>query len=326
MTSYIFNPFSPPPVNPKSHVRGWAIHWSESVGATIADKKTDLSSASVLYLDHGVNFSGGLNLFGGVTEEVFDRLEQLSRFTGRLGSLDLPMPNYAEQLQKRIGQATCDSRLASILPALTERFADTEYITQAHLDWLPNLTIGDSHSTSMAPASSRVLRTNGQTLFGALRDNLIEAQLELCTNLDSVKNITLAYGSIDIRHHIGRQTDPESAVRKLAENYADRIKTLSSVTGISVEAAAPVPVEHEGRKLPQTGYYKGTPFAGTQAQRRAWTEIFKNVLIDSGINLASPPQEWYTMDGELFAKNCMELGSSVHLAPTHYRRYNWGSV
>ena len=43
---------------------------------------------------------------------------------------------------------------------------------------------------------------------------------------------------------------------------------------------------------------------------------------ESEFNCVSPPSERYMMDGEEYAKTYMELGGSVHMSPTHYRRYN----
>lgn len=322
----IFNPFSPIPKSEKSHTRGWALHWADMIGhADIADKTTDVTKYDSLFLDHGVNFSGGLNLFGGVDEDVFNRLEALSNFKGTMFvSLDCEMPNYVEQLQKRIGQATCDPRLESILPKLKTLFSETPVLRQSDLG-TDQVTIGDSHSTSFAPKGSAVLRTNGQTLFGAIRDNLIEKQLIECReNSKLPKSVTLVYGSIDIRHHLGRQADPLAATIKLAKDYATEIHWLKKKYGISITPSAPVPVEHEGRKLPKTGYYKGTPFTGTQAQRREWTQAFINVLKDEFGSVVMPPQDWYTMDGEEYANTRMEFGGSVHLSPVYYHRNNWG--
>lgn len=321
MSSYVFNPFSPPPKHPKSHVRGWSIHWAESLGVEVADKDTDLTDAKALYLDHGVNFSGGLNLFGGVDDDVFDRLYKLSRYDGHLISLDIPMPNYVDQLAKRVGQSTCHPALKTILPHLQLRFQRAICVDQASLN-TPHVTIGDSHSTAFAPAGSAVLRTNGQTLFGALRNNHIETQL---ARVPEAEKITLVFGSIDVRHHLGRQPDPFQAAADLARKYAERINFLSGEHMVEIEAALPVPIEHEGRKLPKTGYYDGTPFAGSRQLRQDLNDLIGHELEMAGIKTVSAPRQWYLMDGEEFAETYMERGSSVHIAPPFYRRYNWGA-
>lgn len=316
----IFNPFSGVPANKKSHVRGWAMVWAELLQQPIATKDSGLLGQDKLYLDHGVNFGGSMNLFGGVTGEIVDTLSELALFEGKLISLDIDMPNYAEQLEKRIGQATCHASLGWLLPRLKERFAQSTKLTMADLV-LPHVTIGDSHSTAFSAPDSSVLRTNGATLYGALKNKSIQTQLDALGY--APERVTLVYGSIDIRHHIGRQSDPIRAVYDLAEDYAKCVRQIQSDYLCEVEVAAPVPVEHEGRKLPKTGYYNGTPFCGSREDRLRWTEIFVAALRDvHKLKVIQPPSAWYYMDPEEYAGTYMEMGGSVHIAPIHYRRYS----
>ena len=93
---------------------------------------------------------------------------------------------------------------------------------------------------------------------------------------------------------------------------------------IRVELACPVPVEYQFRRIPKTGFYKGTPFFGTETERRDLTNEWRRYLLQNYRHVVSPPPHWYTMDPELYAKEIMELSSSVHISPTHYRRKDWG--
>ena len=317
----IFNLFASIPVNPKSHVRGWAMHWAECMNTPIAAKDTDLSSCGELFWEHGVNFGGGLNLFGGVTDEIVDKIEQLINFDGDLFSLDLPMPNYAEQLAKRIGQSTCSPRLTpSLLTAFKLRLANSQTILQSQLGFV-KVAIGDSHATAFASPRSMVLRTNGLTLHGALTKGEFVKQLGKLKKMPS--KATLVAGSIDIRHHIGRQANSAKAIEDLCERYGELIEFIKNELSLVVEVAAPVPVEYEARRLPQTGYYKDRPFCGPMTSRRDWTNYFIDLMSYEN-KVVGPPVEWYSMDGEEYAKQHMELGSSVHIAPINYRRFNWG--
>lgn len=317
----IFNLFASIPINPKSHVRGWAMHWAECMNTTIAAKDTDLSSCSELFWEHGVNFGGGLNLFGGVTDEIVDKIDQLVNFNGDLFSLDLPMPNYAEQLTKRIGQSTCSPRLTeSLLEAFKKKLDTSQTLLQSQLGFT-KVAIGDSHSTAFAASRSMVLRTNGLTLYGALTKGEFVRQILTCKKMPN--KVTLVAGSIDIRHHIGRQANSVKAIEDLCERYCEVIEFIINEFAIAVEIAAPVPVEYEARRLPQTGYYKDKPFCGSMESRRDWTEYFIG-LMSCENKIVSPPAEWYSMDGEEYAKKHMELSSSVHIAPSSYRRFNWG--
>jgi hypothetical protein len=318
----IFNLFASIPVNEKSHVRGWAMHWAECMSTTIASKDTDLSSCSDLYWEHGVNFGGGLNLFGGVTDEIVDKIDQLVNFKGNLFSLDLPMPNYGEQLEKRIGQATCSPRLTKpLLDAFKLRLANSKTILQSQLGFA-KVAVGDSHSTAFASSKSMVLRTNGLTLHGALTKGEFVKQILSCRKMPS--KVTLVAGSIDIRHHIGRQPDSGKAIEELCDRYCNVIEFIKAELAVAIEVAAPVPVEYEARRLPQTGYYKDKPFCGSMASRRDWTNYFID-LMSCEYKVIGPPTEWYSMDGEEYAKKYMELSSSVHIAPINYRRFNWGT-
>jgi len=319
----IFNPFASIPISEKSHVRGWAMHWAECMNTKIATKNTDLSSCSNLYWEHGVNFGGGLNLFGGVTDEIVDKIEQLVNFNGNLFSLDLPMPNYAEQLEKRIGQETCSLRLTkSLIDAFKLRLANSKTILQSQLGFV-KVAIGDSHTTAFASPRSMVLRTNGLTLHGALTKGEFVKQLNTLKKMPS--KATLVAGSIDIRHHIGRQPNSGKAIEDLCERYCEVIEFIKNEFEIAVEIAAPVPVEYEARRLPQTGYYKDKPFCGSIESRRDWTNYFID-LMSCENKVVRPPEEWYSMDGEEYAKKYMELSSSVHIAPINYRRFNWGKT
>ena len=317
----IYNPFQNIPIRPKSHVRGWAMHWAECLGVPVA-KPTDQLTCPTLYIEHGVNFGGVLNLFGGVSESLVDKLEELANYKGQLVSLDWPMPNYAHQLSKRLGQATCSTRLTSALLAnLDARLQASTTLTQQDLK-NDVVAIGDSHSTAFADSGSGVIRTNGLTLHGALQKGHFVEQIGRLVH--KPRRVTLVCGSIDIRHHIGRQSAPKQAIIDLCSNYSDVANFLADEYDVQVEIAAPVPIEWEKRKIPQTGFYKGTPFSGTVDQRKCWTELFIDKM--SQQCLISPPSSWYSVDPEEYANIFMELNSSVHIAPPFYRRFDWGQL
>lgn len=317
----IYNPFASIPVRPKSHVRGWAMHWAECLGVPIA-KPTDPLVCPTLYIEHGVNFGGVLNLFGGVSDSLVDKLEELANYKGQLVSLDWPMPNYTQQLSKRLGQATCSARLTTALLAkLDVRLQSSTVLAQQDLK-SDVVAIGDSHSTAFAAAGSSVIRTNGLTLHGALQKGHFVEQIGRLVH--KPRRVTLVCGSIDIRHHIGRQSDSKQAVIDLCNNYSNLADFLADEFDFQVEIAAPVPVEWEKRKIPQTGFYKGTPFSGSLDQRQYWTELFMDKM--SKQCLIKPPDEWYSIDPEQYADTYMELNSSVHIAPPFYRRFDWGQL
>ncbi len=78
MNSVITNPISNIPVNEKSHVHGWTQIWRDQLGSCIDHKCTPkVKSYDRVYIDHGANFGGTLNLFGGATKEVLTVLISL---------------------------------------------------------------------------------------------------------------------------------------------------------------------------------------------------------------------------------------------------------
>jgi len=132
-------------------------------------------------------------------------------------------------------------------------------------------------------------------------------------------NITFCFGSIDIRHHLLRHDNVD--LKAMIKEYIKQAKECTD----NPKFAAPVPVEYEGRKLPKTGYYKGTPFYGSQSERKRITTEFIDILTEeSNNNVVKPPSFWYDMDPEKYALNFMERNSSVHIAPPFYRRNDFG--
>jgi len=327
----IGNPFTALPKNATSHVRGWAQHWADLIGdARVMHKGESYAGLDFLYLDHGVNSTPGqLNLFGGVTDEmVWDILDLVMNKRVQIISLDAPMPReaYVEGLMKRLGQATCSRHLSKTMiqdlgVALAKQ--DPHHLVQEKfIRRYGQIAIGDSHTTSYARPATPVLRNNGLTLHGAIRKSYFtQTVASLVMEYENLEQVTLVAGSVDIRHHIGRRPDPDTAVSDLALSFVDLAEELEDQWGIEVELAIPVPVEHEGRKVPKTGWYEGEPFKGTREQRLAWTEQFAGEIKAGWDRWVQPPQNWYGMDGEDYAKTHMELSSSVHIAPLSYRRH-----
>jgi len=317
--SVITNPISNVPINAKSHSHGWAQVWRDLLGATIDYKCTPkILNADKVYIEHGANFGGTLNLFGGATKDVYDKINLVCACKD-IVSLDWDMPDYGAMLKKRIGANTtyegiteewCDqvSKRLSTVPSLK-----MEDLNNA------SITLGDSHSIAFSGPGHSVLRNDGKTLHGALKNGL-DSLLRGCVPTDS---IYLSFGSIDIRHHLIRHGD--NAVDDLVKEYIKQGTELEAKYDVPVYYAYPVPVEHEERRIPKTGYYKKTPFYGTQQERAELTKRFIGLIEDQSGNMTiDPPSEWYTMDPKKYAETFMELGGSFHIAPPFYYRNNWG--
>ena len=312
MALVITNPISNVPVNAKSHVHGWAQVWSEQLDAYIDHKCTPhVMNADVVYIDHGANFGGTLNLFGGANKEVYDKINIIAA-CDNIVSLDWDMPDYGAMLKKRIGAATTYEGITEEwCDRLSRRLSKVASLKQQDLPYT-SATIGDSHAIAFSASGHSVLRNDGKTLFGALKSGFEELMRGL-----KPQHVNFSFGSIDIRHHILRHgIDVEDLVKR----YIEQGDKLGDVT-----YSLPVPVEFEDRRIPKSGFYKGKPFYGSLSERKEITEKFIGYLIKySGGRTINPPEEWYTMDPEMYAKTYMEQGSSFHIAPPFYRRHNWG--
>lgn len=319
MRNVITNPISNIPKNEKSHSHGWTQVWQYQLDACISHKcSPGILDYDTVYIEHGANFGGTLNLFGGAAKEVYDRINLVARCKNII-SLDWDMPDYGAMLKKRIGAATTYEGITEEwCDMVSARLQNVPSLKQEDIKTLEGITVGDSHTIAFSHRTDMVLRNDGKTLHGSLKAGL----RTLFRDVPPAGRITLCLGSIDIRHHVLRHN---SFV--LAENIREYVKQGSELQqdGCDVYYAAPVPVEFEERRIPKTGFYKKTPFFGSLQERCDLTNRFIDELNkQSGNKVIMPPSEWYTMDPEKYAKTFMEHGSSVHIAPPFYRRNDWG--
>jgi hypothetical protein len=311
----ITNPISNIPVNPKSHVHGWTQVWRDQLNASINHKCTpNTLKSDVLYIDHGVNFGGTLNLFGGATKEVYDKINLVCSHS-HVVSLDWDMPDYGAMLKKRIGaNTTYEGITEQWCDQVSQRCKHISSLKQEDLNY-DNIIVGDSHTIAFSDTNDRVYRNDGKTLFGALRSGLDKLLRETTPS----GRVTLCYGSIDIRHHLLRHDNFD--IKDFVRQYVEQGNDLAE----DVWYCAPVPVEYEDRKIPKSGFYKKTPFYGSATDRRDITMHFIDELYkQSNDKVIQPPDDWYTMDGKSYAETYMEFGSSFHIAPPFYRRNDWG--
>ena len=323
MSKVITSPATNIPMHEKSHVRGWSLTWADRLDADINERCTEeVLNYDTVYLDHGVNWSGALNLFAGAGDEVWERFDRLMGVSpDRVTSLDWEMPDYGAFLAKRLKAASTSKRITEEwCKQLSDWCYHVPYMDHAGLghEWL---CWGDSHTPAYAPSKAAVLKKDGRTLYGVLKEKLLD-DIEVAP---SVEAVTLSLGSIDVRHHLCR---PESVdLGKLLEEYRVQANRLRDRIGVTVEIGAPVPVEFEDRKIPKTGFFKGTPFYGSREERLKKTFEIMNTVKQWDFPLIAPPVERYTMDGEEYAKTYMELGGSVHTAPPYYRRNSeWATL
>ncbi len=301
--------FNTIPKTKNSHGYGWARTWAENLDVEINHAGDPVET---LYLDHGVNFGGGLNLFGGYDDKLHNRILNFME-AKEIYSLDIDMPEYGEMLKGR--KDVREGGHEKLMDQLTEKLKTAEKVksTDLEFEWL---AVGDSHTAAYAPKNSAVIRTNGLTLNGQIQENFEYVKSHI-NEMNSCKGVTLSFGNIDVRHHIIRLgVDWKSMFAKY--------KMFGDSLDCDVEYATPWPIEHEERKLPQTGFYKKQPFWGTREERSTLVNDIIKYMEDNDMKRVEYPMRWLEMNPEQYAKDKMERLSSVHISPESYRRKDWG--
>ena len=319
------NPISNIPKLKNSPVLGWSLVWADQLNARIDHACSPaIGLDTICYIEHGVNFGGTLNLFGGATKEIYDRINRVAAHPNVV-SLDFDMPDWGDQLKKRIGAPTTYTGITEQwCDALSLRLSKVQSVKQQDLlqvsSKFDGISVGDSHTPAFSRSTDIILRENGKTLYGTLKRGLITE----FRGLKPFGNVTFCYGSIDIRHHILRHENFN--LDDMLDEYVRQAVTIQKEHGCDISFTTPVPVEYEDRRLPKTGYFKGTPFFGSRQDRLDFTYRIIEGLNKRKVNVIMPPEEWYKMDGEKYAKTYMENSSSVHISPQYYRRNDWGQT
>lgn len=287
-------------------------------------KIEDYNAFDTVAVYHGNDWGGTVNMFGGVKQfGSIDQIVRLSKFTGKVLSLTIDFPKYSEMIKPRVDKEPAshpDWKLVDwINLAQIETFA-TVINTDLELE-STKLAIGDSHALSMYRPGWKLNCVPYKTLYGAITSGLKSFVLPNKLKYDEIE---VYFGNIDIRHHLLRQSNPEAATRDLVAGYIQQCEDLVKTYSCKVTIWEPLPIENESRKLPKTGYYKGTPFYGTWDDRAAIRNLFvehlhKNAKGD--VKVFQWVSKLMNLKGELdFA--CMEKPQSVHLSREFYPHWN----
>lgn len=294
----------------------------QEVDVTInyGNKIKDYSEFNLIYVYHGNDWGGTLNLFGGISGlSDPEGLVALHKFDPKcVMSIAIPMPDYAGLLRKRLKPG---EKFDSILDELPER-TPAYTVTPVSFEGTSNLVVGDSHAICMYRPGWEVLSVPFKTLHGALtgEGGLRKLVADKFEHSGHFENLEFYFGNIDIRHHLMRQPNPEAAAVDLAERYFNQVQNSFS-NALTKAIYEPLPIENESRKLPKTGYYKGTPFYGTWEERDRLRKFFAYSLEQQCKNSSIKFIRWtdYLKNdkGELDFKH-MEKPRSVHLARASY--------
>jgi hypothetical protein len=304
----------------ESHKSSWPYLLSAQlrhVGlhADVLSKNSDISKYDVWLISLPMEFQGTFNLFGGANEETSARIKRLADFQGEIFILNQDMPDIGAFIKSRMN-AACDEWKLLDPKEYTSISRSIERIDLVLRDEM--FIYGDSHSVSVYVPGANISRNDGQTLHGFLKkkDSFVFPE--------GTKEIILYMGNIDVRHHIFRQEDPMGSLRSLVKRYVEFARELKETHGMDyVGLVSLLPIEHEERRIPKTGWYKGSPFFGTMQQRSEAVTEFNRMLDDLsaeyGYDVISWPSEWYSMDPKQYADQCMEKPGSVHLSRSSYQ-------
>jgi hypothetical protein len=277
----------------------------------------DYNQYDAVYLYHGNDWGGSVNMFGGVEGYANTRyLARLSQYKGKVYSIIFDMPKYSDMIKPRVDK--CDNPPIEWSTVewdnLKKIEAEAETVDPNLVKRYDKIAIGDSHAICMYRPSWMNVSTPFKTLHGAINMGFDKFIPEA-----SYSQIEVYFGNIDIRHHLMRQENPEEATISLAKKYINECILISQVYGAHVTIWELLPIEHESRILPKTGYFKGTPFYGTWAERNNLRNIF-NTYIKQHYQVYEWTEGLLNAAGELdFEK--MEKPKSVHLSRASYPQW-----
>lgn len=331
--SVLLSPFYP--VSDKtdvSHRAGWARYWANELAINGEDiellttKKMSVldkcGKGDTVYVYHGMEFKGQLNLQSGLSEDILGRVSRILKAAKRgvkFVSLDEPMPNYGKLFAERNMDPTSSE-------ALTKAFTKASVLRSPTHHPL-NVVIGDSHSLSMYRPGAIICRNDGLTMHGALKQELprIAGAYEFATGITLVRmqTLTLYFGNIDIRHHLLRQPDVKSSIKDMVTEFGKQAEqTRWDMDAAQVEIVMPLPIENECRQIPKSGWYKGTPFFGSWHERHQarimLRDELKKMAKKRGYLTYEHPRHFVNKQGEL-PFEVMEQPRSVHIRPSEYR-------
>jgi hypothetical protein len=319
MKTLVTSPFTHVSSNIHSHRAAQAAIYAnqlEETGYDVHLDRTgnihpDINSFDEIYVYHGNDWGGSLNLFGGMKNYGnIDNLIRYSRFVGTVFSLWIDHPKYSEMLLSRM-KDDVNPDWDYVDWENLKRIEQTA-ITVKEIKRVNKVVAGDSHAICMYRPGWFVNSVPFKTLHGALKEGLqsfIQPHHEIAE---------FYFGNIDVRHHLMRQSNPEEATRDLANRYYEQLSKLDLA---KVSAYELLPIENESRALPKTGYYKGTPFYGDWASRETIRLIFKDEMkklcVQGSVNFI----EWIVcLKNDKFELDFahMEKPKSVHLSRNSY--------
>jgi len=260
-----------------------------------------------LWVYHGTDWSGGINMFGGVYGFPYVKnTVNFSKFKGRVFSIGIDFPPYHEMVKQKLESAKKEVQPEWMEVDLVN--LERMFNTAERVDY-PNPTskivIGDSHSICMYRPGWTVNSVPFKTLHGALNEGFHNFIPHDFTELECY------FGNIDIRHHVIR-------LNQKVEDLADRY--IEEAFKYKAKIYELLPIEDVSRRIPQSGFYKGQPFYGSWKERTDWRNQF-NDYIEKEYGIIRWTNHLKNKEGKLDFKY-MEKPQSIHLSREFYPHWN----
>lgn len=294
-----------------SHRASWPRLLRNMIGSKpdILDKHGSWHEYQHIYLYHGMEFNGQLNLFGGVTLELAERIVDFIIHKDKFISLEYPMPDFGYMCSKRKSDIPQWNKIDwHQVSEICERIPVWKQPKSQ------KVIVGDSHAHSVWEPGYTVKRIDHQTLHGILNKSLSSVVPADATHLK------IYFGNIDIRHHICRRDNPRQAVDILLSRLEEQLKSLPN-NFVNVTLVHALPLPSDTRSIPKSGYYMQEPFAGSHAERTDIKCYFNNSLsvlaLKNNWLVHAWPNHFQNNFNEL-KEDVMERPKSVHLSPASY--------
>lgn len=248
-----------------SHKGGWPVMLCDQLkhagyvdSEVIYDSNKDWSSYDVVLIEHGMEYKGTFNVFGGSSDDLANQVLRLFADT-RLYSLHCDMPDIGVFVSSRMKAGTPYFKtLEARLEEFTNKSKEVKRVD--FIDKTDSQVFGDSHSFSLYEPGYTCTRHDGLTMYGALNHGIKNYVFSW------TKKLKVYIGNIDIRHHLMRQQDPIASIDQIMSDLENQLLALN-MEHITIRHV--LPVEDESRKIPGSGFYKKMAFFGSQQERAA---------------------------------------------------------
>ena len=171
MKSILTTPYRPITRSKTSHRSSHCVIYGDMIkqsGEDVVvnyDGKLDPNEFDKMYVYHGNDWSGSLNIFGGIENYPAGKLQQFSNFKGEVISLGIPFPAYHELIEAK-GNFSIEVNFDNL-----KRMHETSKMV-IHPNITLNLVFGDSHSICMYRPGWMVHSIPFKTLYGGLNDEV----------------------------------------------------------------------------------------------------------------------------------------------------------